>query len=255
MQSLTVCTGNRVELNSRSIAQALVFTLLAGYALAATVAVAQHWYFQDADAYWLAAQRLRDGQPLYVTALDPAQPQLYRYAPWFAYLWVPLTYLPHPLVMALWAAVLACAGLWLIRPLWTPAGVALALLCFPDLLRVTSTGNVQPLLLAGIAYGLTSRWGPLILGAAASLKGWPLAFALWWWDRRVLYAVAVAAVLIAPVALYDLSAYPTSRQLWTPGMLSAALIVMRGLSSGRTAPGWRLPAFRRSSPLRTSRPT
>jgi hypothetical protein len=218
---------------------AAVFVLLIGYSLAATIAVADHWYFQDADAYWLAAQRLREGQPLYVTALDPAQPELYRYAPWFAYLWVPLTYLPHAVVMTLWAAVLAAAALWLIRPIWTPAGVALALLCFPDLLRVTSTGNVQPLLLAVIAYGLTSRWGPLLIGAMSSLKGWPLAFALWWWDRRLIYAAAIAVALVAPIVLFDMSAYPTSRQLWTPGMLSAALIIPRLLSyrsSGRSRP-------------------
>ena len=44
----------------------------------------------DADAYWQAALRIRDGLPLYGgSRLD--ETQIYRYAPWFAYAWLPLT--------------------------------------------------------------------------------------------------------------------------------------------------------------------
>ena len=206
-------------------ARAVAFALLIAYTLAATIAVTTHWYFEDADAYWNAAERLRAGQPLYIGG--GAEPWTYRYAPWFAIAWVPLSYLPHGGVMTGWAILLALSAAWLAWPDWrSPASVALTLICLPDLLRVTSTGNVQPLLLAAIAYGMTSRWGPLLIGAAASLKGWPILFALPWWDRRILVAAGVAAVLVAPMLL-DLSGYPTSREFITPGTLSIALVVSR----------------------------
>lgn len=212
--------------------RAVVFAFLIAYALAAAIAVITHWYFEDASAYWLAAERLRVGEPLYIGG-GAADPTVYRYAPWFAAVWVPLSYLPYGLVMASWAVLLALSAAWLAWPNWrSPASVALTLLVLPDLLRVTSTGNVQGLMLAAIAYGLTSRWGPLLIGAAASLKGWPILFALPWWDRRTLLAVAVAVVLVAPMLL-DLSGYPTQRDLITPGTLSVVLVISRWTSPTR----------------------
>lgn len=213
-----------------NLPRAVVFAILIAYALAAVIAVTTHWYFEDADAYWHAAERLRSGEPLYVGG--GAEPWTYRYAPWFALAWVPASYLPHGLVMAVWAVLLALSAAWLAWPDWrSPASVALTLLVLPDLIRVTSTGNVQPLLLAAVAYGMTSRWGPLLIGAAASLKGWPILFALPWWDRRILVAVAVAALLVAPLLL-DSTGYPTSRELFTPGTLSIALVAARLRSPG-----------------------
>lgn len=213
-----------VRVGTSQPARSIAFAILVAYALAAVIAVSTHWYFEDADAYWLAAERLRDGQPLYIGGDDP---WTYRYAPWFAWAWVPLTHLPHGLVMTLWGVLLALSAGWLIWPDWrNEYSVALSLLCLPDLFQVTSTGNVQGLMLAGIAYGLTSKWGPLLIGLATSLKGYPILFALPWWDRRTLMAVGVAAVLVAPMLL-DLSGYPTSRTLFTPGTLSIALVVRR----------------------------
>jgi hypothetical protein len=49
----------------------------------------------DGDAYWNAAMRLRDGLPLYPLIENQDLPTTYRYAPWLAWLWVPVTYLPH----------------------------------------------------------------------------------------------------------------------------------------------------------------
>lgn len=205
----------------------VVFAILGAYALAATLAISTHWYFEDAGAYWEAALRLRAGEPLYVDHL--IDPELYRYAPWFAFAWVPLTFLPEPLVMAAWAGVLLVAAGWLVWPDWrNPVHVALSLLIYPDLLRVTSTGNVQPLLLALIAATLLTRWGPWVLGITASLKVFPLAFALYYGRRWSRYAIAfgTAGVLIAPMLLFDLSGYPP-RDLISPGMLSILLVVAK----------------------------
>ncbi|HLE58697.1 MAG TPA: hypothetical protein VJA85_03535, partial [Candidatus Limnocylindria bacterium] len=57
----------------------------------------------DAEAYWLAANRLRDGLALY-GGPQGDETEIYRYAPWFAFAWVPLTYLSHDAALALWRA-------------------------------------------------------------------------------------------------------------------------------------------------------
>jgi hypothetical protein len=212
--------------------RAFAFAILIAYAVAALIAVPTHWHFEDAGAYWNAAERLREGGPLYFSSPDLGLPELYRYAPWFAFVWVPLTYLPTGLVMALWGVLLVAAAAWLIWPDWrSPASVALSLLVLPDLLRVTSTGNVQGLMLAALALGLRSRWGPLVIGLAASLKLFPLVFAgvyLWrreW--RRLALAVGVTALLWLPALAFDLSLYPGRAGFWSPGMLSGVLVIAR----------------------------
>jgi hypothetical protein len=217
---------------SSNPARALVLAIAMAYALIAMLVIPIHWGFQDAEAYWQAGERFRSGEPLYFSVpADPSYPTIYRYAPWFALLWVPLTYLPHELVMALWDTLLVGAAMWLVWPNWrSPASVALSLLLLPYLLKVTSTGNVQSLMLAAIAYGLTSRWGPIVVGMAASLKGWPLLFAAYWWRQpsRIAFAVGVAALLILPALAFDLSAYPPSTGvLLTLGIKNALLVFGR----------------------------
>src|SRR5688500_15826301 len=96
--------------------RAVAFAILIAYALAALLAVTTHWYFEDADAYSSAAHRLRSGEPLYIGG--GAEPWTYRYAPWFAWMWVPLSYLPHGLVMAAWGVLLALSAAWLAWPDW-----------------------------------------------------------------------------------------------------------------------------------------
>jgi hypothetical protein len=232
-------------------ARAVSLAIATGYALIAIWVVPLDWDFRDADAYWEAGERLRSGEPLYFSVpADPSDPTIYRYAPWFAWLWVPLTYLPYGLVMALWAALLVGAAIWLVWPNWgSPASVALSLLLLPYLLAITSTGNVQTLMLAGIAYGLTSRWGPVIVGMAASLKVWPLLYAAYWWRQpsRVALAVGVAALLILPALAYDLSAYPpTTGVLITLAIKNALLVFGRITSRG-------YPIMYEPPPLRGSR--
>ena len=77
------------------IAQRLVIALLFGTMLIRIALIATDWNFGDINAYWLAAHRLRDGEPLYLTNLSPDSYRVFRYAPWFAWAWVPLTYLPR----------------------------------------------------------------------------------------------------------------------------------------------------------------
>jgi hypothetical protein len=198
-------------------AQFLALATCIGLGLAFIIANVRSWQLEDADAYWNAAQRLRHGAPLYIP-VDPAADETtaYRYAPWLAWLWVPLTLLPKGLVQVGWSSVLIAACVVAIIPLLrqrTVAAICLTALLGGLLVRTASTGNVHALVIAALVYGVPRRSGPIWIGIAASLKIAPIAYALVYagqreWGRATI-ALAVAAILFAPALLYDLSGYPT----------------------------------------------
>jgi hypothetical protein len=198
------------------LAQKLSIALLFGTVLIRIALIAGDWNFGDINAYWLAAHRLRDGEPLYLTNLSPDSYRVFRYAPWFAWAWVPLTYLPRALVDWGWAAILAVASgaiLVGLARLRTAAAWCLALVIAPWLLSLVQVGNVQPLIVAALAFGISRRSGPIWIALAASMKGVPLLFGLVYLARRewVRLALTILAtiVLLVPLLLYDLSGYQT----------------------------------------------
>lgn len=170
----------------------------------------------DADAYWHAAQRLREGLPLYLPASGD-ETQIYRYAPWFAYAWVPLTYLSQANAYLLWRGILllaAGAAVWpmLRRP--TPASLTLALLMGSLLISNLPAGNVTTLMVGALVVGLRTRAGFVVVGLAASLKVFPLLLAAGYvaerrW-REAALATAVAGALWLHVLAFGLSTYPVS---------------------------------------------
>src|SRR5688572_21151847 len=83
-----------------------VLGLLFATCLIRVALIAGNWGLEDVDAYWDAAMRLRASEALYPVGLNPNAYQVFRYAPWFAWLWVPLTFLPKVVAFSLWAAVL-----------------------------------------------------------------------------------------------------------------------------------------------------
>jgi hypothetical protein len=193
------------------LAMAFVIATCWFFALANVVLVTQQWEFNDIHAYLGAARRLMEGGPLYAPTADESE--LYRYAPWFAVLWIPLTLLPTAAVEVAWAIILITATLlvlWQFRDTW--AAVALALLLGALLYRTAGWGNVQPLIILALVYLLPTRAGPWAVGVTASLKFWPLlAVGVYAWRRQwsaVAISLGVAAVLTLPVLLTDLSAYP-----------------------------------------------
>lgn len=184
----------------------LVLAICIGFGLAFLIANVRSWELEDADAYWNAALRLRGGAPLYFSGA-PEQPDVYRYAPWFAWLWVPLTLLPKTAVMTAWSMILLAAtaiAVWPALRSRTAAGIALAALCGGLLLRAASTGNAQPLLVAALTWP-----NPVTIAVTASLKAAPLALLAaersW---RRAAVALALTAVLVAPTLAYNLADYP-----------------------------------------------
>lgn len=169
----------------------------------------------DVSAYWDAAERLRHGGNLYVAGPANAS-DLYRYAPWFAAAWIPLTFLPRDAVTAGWVGLMIAAAVVSTFPLLRrgPTGWAAFALFAPLQLQGAIFGNVQPLLVLMLMWGVERRGGPLWIAVGASLKAVPLLLALVYagrgeWARAGL-AVGLTAVLVAPTLLFDLSAYPTS---------------------------------------------
>jgi hypothetical protein len=205
----------------------------------------------DMDAYWNAAMRLRDGQPLYAPG-QATDSDLYRYAPWFAYAWIPLTYLPKGAVLLGWMTLCLAAAIVSVAPLlWRgPAGWATIGLVLPFQLEGAAFGNVQPLLVLALLWGVERRSGPIWVALGASLKGAPIVLAVVYagrgqW-RRAALALGLTAVLVLPMLLFDLRGYSTeigggqqslltvSIWLWIP-VVAAALITCWALARTRYA--------------------
>jgi hypothetical protein len=191
-----------------SVLVALAAFALTSYALSRQPGV-------DVAAYWNAAERLREGQPLYAGGAANAS-ELYRYAPWFAAAWIPLTYLPHDAVTAGWVGLMIAAALLSTLPLLRlgPVGWVAFAIFAPLQLIGAAFGNVQPLLVLGLMWGVERRGGPLWIALGASLKGVPLLLALVYAGRgewaRAAMALGLTAVLVAPALLFDLSGYSTA---------------------------------------------
>lgn len=173
----------------------------------------------DATAYWDAGVRLREGQPLFPLLTDEAAATTYRYAPWFALLWVPLTYLPHQAVIVGWMLVQMAAAAYLVAPLVrirSLTSLMLLALMAPLLLQQAWMGNVENLMLAGLAWGIRRRSGPLWIGLAASLKITPLAFAFVYLVRReygrAALSALIAVALWAMVLPFGIEHYPLQQE-------------------------------------------
>ena len=206
----------------------------------------------DMDAYWNAAMRLREGSPLYVPG-QPTDSDLYRYAPWFAYAWLPLTFLPKAGVLLGWMVLCLGAAVASLAPLlWRgPAGWATVALLLPFQLEGAAYGNVQPLLVLALLWGVPRWSGPVWIALSASLKAAPVLLVVVYagrgeW-RRATLALLLTAVLVAPALLFDLSGYSTqigggqmslltvSPVLWAAVALAAGAAA---LALARTRYGW-----------------
>lgn len=211
-----VRTAEEQLIRAQPILKRFVIAVLFGAMLIRAGLIITDWNFGDISAYWAAAERVKHGEPLYLASLSPDSYQVFRYAPWFAWLWVPLTFLPRTLVEVSWALLLALASggiLVALLRLRSAAAIGLALVITPWLLSLVQVGNIQPLVVAALAFGMRRRSGPLWVGVTAALKVVPGLFALVYvarreW-RRALLAVGWAAIFAAPFLFYDLAGYQT----------------------------------------------
>jgi hypothetical protein len=246
MARLIATRSTSPELPARALvrgARLVALAVVIGWSISNVAFHVAAWNLADMDAYWNAALRLREGQPLYPALADPSAADVYRYAPWFAWAWVPLTFLPKLAVGIVWSAILLAATGWALRPLMRPDLTSLAalLLLGSFLVWAASVGNVQPLLIGGLVHGLERRSGPVWVGVVASLKAVPILYALIYVGRgewlRAATAVIVAAVLAAPFLLYDLSRYPAGSGdapspliAISPLLFGAAVVALAGVT-------------------------
>jgi predicted membrane protein len=195
------------------LARTVALAVIIGIGLSNLIQAATHWTLSDAAAYWNAGLRLREGQPLYPLLTNVDASEVYRYAPWLAWLAVPFTHLPVQLAGAVWSAVLLAASAVALVPL-VRARAWLAVAFFaPILVGISAVGNIHPLVIAPLVWTVERRSGPLWVGIAASLKIFPILFALVYLGRRqwvrAAIAIGVTALLWAPALLYDVSGYAT----------------------------------------------
>lgn len=180
--------------------------LVSAIVVALTIAIPIYRFGGDAGAYRDAAARIVEGGPLYVPMTADRDP--YLYAPWLAWLWVPLLTLPERVAIVGWCAgMLVCTlyALWVVR---SPLALVLASL----LATAAWSGNAQAATIAVLLWALPRGYGPLAVGAAASLKVFPILYALPWMRRgewpKALAAVGTMAVLWAPALVYNFAEYP-----------------------------------------------
>ena len=178
------------------LAIAWVFWTIGGFTLA------------DSDAYRMAANRLIHGQELYPHVADAGAPTVFRYAPWFAAAWIPLSLLPLGLGNLMWAAVLLVASGFAVLPLVRRSNLLsrlFAILAATVLVWTSARGNVHPLMMVALIHGLHGRSGPIWVALAASLKAVPVLFVLVYvaqrdW-RRAGWTLAITMALVAPMPL------------------------------------------------------
>ena len=187
--------------------------LVVGVGVSQLILTIGDWHQRDAGAYWEAAMRLRDGEPLYPPIADPEASEVYRYAPWLAWTWVPLTFLPREAANILWSIILLAASAAALSPLVRLRAWLAVALFLPILVGISAIGNVQPLVVAALVLGVERRSGPLWIAAAASLKAVPLLLVVTYLGRRqwlrAVVTLALTSALVLPMLLYDLSNYPT----------------------------------------------
>jgi hypothetical protein len=238
------------------VAFAIAFAAVVAFALLALSQLANpYWWSQDTDAYWNAALRLRAGEPLYPPLGNPDASDTYRYAPWFAFAWVPLTFLPQPLVYGAWLVLLGTATvacLWLTLRRWSAATLLAAILFGSLLVPAAASGNVQPLLIAALAFSVERRSGPVWIAAAASLKAAPLLLVAVYLGRREWARAGVTIVfttiLVMPMLAFDLSSYPTQTAAAAgplPPWIALAAVLVASVAAIRLATtrlGWLLAA-------------
>ncbi len=226
------------------LAQVVILAILVGIGLNHVVFAIRDWPLGDMDVYLAAAERLRDGESLYVSG-DVAVNSFW-YAPWYAVLWIPFTYLPREVVAIGWSGVLLVATAAVVVLLWRrgPRGAVLSLFIGPALFAVSAGGNVQSLMVLALLVGFHRAWGPVAVAGAASLKLAPIVLVVAYaargeWKRAAI-SVVVAALLLTPSLLLGV-ADAGVRSEEAPSLIGVspvlyAVVVLAGLTAAFFVP-------------------
>jgi hypothetical protein len=180
----------------------LIAAAAVGASLLLVVALARWGAPSDELAYWLAARRLVEGQPLYDPAVTIITPFAYLYPPPLAQVLVPIAALvPDWLFSIGWTVLMGLALFWLAgRDILR----ALALIAFPPVAVEFWFRNVHLFLAVLVVLGLRHASGWFAAGAAIKVSpglGVPyLAVRGRWRDAGIAAAVGLA-MLVASVAV------------------------------------------------------
>lgn len=198
------------EVGVSRVARLVAVAIVVAIGIAHIVWAIADLHFNDLDSYRSAALRLREGEQLYGGDVTPFNK--YYYAPWFAYAFLPLSYLPVPVLAVVWTSfTVASSGIavWPLIRHGSPDALLAAGIFAPILVALSLSGNVHAPMLAMLVLLLRTRWGPVAIGIAASLKATPILLVVAYvgrreWGRAAL-AILVAGVLWAPLLLFDLA--------------------------------------------------
>jgi len=223
--------SGRLSTRQKRLARTVVLGLVIGLGIGNLYWSFAQWTLSDAGAYWHAAQRLREGAGLYPVVTNVEASDVYRYAPWFAWLAIPFTYLPVRVAGAVWSLILVLASIAAVVPMARRQGWIQVSFFFPILIGISAVGNVHALMIAWLVWGVERRSGPLWIALAASLKGVPFLLTLVYVGRRQWGRAAATLVLtillVAPAFLYDLRGYVTDAGSAT--MLTGTPILFAGV--------------------------
>lgn len=173
-----------------------------GAALLVQVGLTRWGTPSDEHAYWLAARRLIEGQPLYDPAATIVTPYAYLYPPVLAQVLVPVALVvPSAAFSLLWTAGMGLALWWLAG---RDVARALACIAFLPVAMEFWFRNIHLFLAVLLVLGIRGRPGALAAGAA--LKVTPGLGLLWFGARRRWHEAAVMAatgiaILLASVAI------------------------------------------------------
>lgn len=200
--------GVRLARLARAVTIALVTAIALG--IVSGWVIGAGWPLVDMDVYWSAATQWREVGNPYTLVAGASDHTVFRYAPWFAALWVPLTFLPRGVVEVGWSIALvgaSAAGIALLMQAHGRRAIPLAILMAGLLIGISASGNVQPLMVATLLWGLERRSGPIWIALAASLKIVPILFVLVYAGRRewsrVATTLALTALLWAPILSFE----------------------------------------------------
>ena len=234
----------------RLVAMAIVI----GVPLSQIVVYSTDFFPVDISSYLWAGEAWRTtGNPYAEAPLIVNDNPIYRYAPWFAVPWMALSLLPTQVVEYMWVAVMILCATLAVVPLFRSFGwraFPVGGFFFGWLVAIGLNGNVQPALIAVLAWGLNRRWGPAAIAIAASLKAVPILYVLVYvgrgeW-RKVAFTIAMAVALVAPMLLFKIpdvntaagtsySLYGISPVLW--GLIAIACAAI-AVALARTRYGW-----------------
>jgi hypothetical protein len=155
-------------------------------------------YGQDSHAYWLAAQgELAYSRP--AGTLDA-----YLYSPAFLLLIMPLTWLPWPVFLAVWTALLLMIAIWLVKPLRWRWAVPLFIFCLPEIL----VSNIYLLLSVAAVLGVrhSVAWVFPVLTKVTMGVGllWFILRGDW---RRFLQGISATGVIVGVCYALDPAAW------------------------------------------------